>query len=383
MIDSGYLRTLVVSLAIWLGLFLALTWTVDPYGVSPLKIELARVNILKPKRVNIDRIIKPYEVWRYQPRTVFLGSSRFQSIDPAGLDGTRFSPAYNAAIQGGGGLAESAAMLEEFFEFDRNLHFVFVELFFYHFLTPEPARTPRSTFQLVNDTAPLFVSASAIFDSLQTVFFNLSGRPAGYVAPAGHWIPPSNYKKRFDQEGTIAYYVSVHKTGLQTMTLEPEIFALLKRIIELCRRNSAELILVIAPTHPSGEYRLWSFEQWSVLEEWTRRLSAFENVFSFAQYNEVVAESTAGDLKYWNDPLHFNANLGQLMLRSFLGISDPVIPSNLLRAVTPETVQTLIHERWSGMKSWIDENPAYVAAFDQAKATTAQHIKGPVADSSR
>jgi hypothetical protein len=98
-VSPGYLRALAVSVAIWLGLFVLFTWTIDPYGVSPLRLSLQGMNAQKPKRIDIDRLIKPYEVWRYQPRTVFLGTSRVhQSMDPAALDGTRFAPAYNASM---------------------------------------------------------------------------------------------------------------------------------------------------------------------------------------------------------------------------------------------------------------------------------------------
>ena len=76
MIESGYLRALALSLAAWLSLYLIFTWTIDPYGVSPIRLEFPRINALKPKRTDIDRILKPYEVWRYQPRTTFIGTSR-------------------------------------------------------------------------------------------------------------------------------------------------------------------------------------------------------------------------------------------------------------------------------------------------------------------
>src|SRR6266487_3955526 len=75
MIETGYLRALALSLAAWLSLYLIFTWTIDPYGVSPIRLEFPRINALKPKRTDIDRILKPYEVWRYQPRTIFLGTS--------------------------------------------------------------------------------------------------------------------------------------------------------------------------------------------------------------------------------------------------------------------------------------------------------------------
>ena len=113
-------------------------------GKKPSWLTLPGINAVKPKRLAIDRLIKPYEVWRYQPRTVFLGTSRFhQSIDPAVLDGTRFSPAYNAALPATS-LWETEALLEEFFEYDKNLHVVFVELFLYNFLGDEPRRARRS-----------------------------------------------------------------------------------------------------------------------------------------------------------------------------------------------------------------------------------------------
>ena len=102
MVDSGYLRALALSLAGWLSLYLIFTWTIDPYGVSPARFSLPGINALKPKRLDIDRLIKPYEVWRYQPRTIFLGTSRaHQSLDPSVLDGTRFAPAYNASMPAG------------------------------------------------------------------------------------------------------------------------------------------------------------------------------------------------------------------------------------------------------------------------------------------
>ena len=155
MIQPGYLRTFALGVAIMFAAYLAFTSIVDPYGVSPLRLTLPGINGVKPKRLAIDRLIKPYEVWRYQPRTVFLGTSRFhQSIDPAVLDGTRFSPAYNAALPATS-LWETEALLEEFFEYDKNLRAVFVELFLYHFLGDERPRARRTLLQFLPQTTPL------------------------------------------------------------------------------------------------------------------------------------------------------------------------------------------------------------------------------------
>src|SRR6185436_8044361 len=154
--SRGYLRALVLSAAIWLGLFLIFTWTVDPYGVSPMQLALRGINMQKPKRVDIDRLIKPYEVWRYQPRTVFLGTSRVhQSLDPAVLDGTRFAPAYNAAMPAAS-MDMHAAYLRQYVQLDRNLRTVIVELFLPNFIGRPAGLEPGTWSEFIENTMTLF-----------------------------------------------------------------------------------------------------------------------------------------------------------------------------------------------------------------------------------
>ncbi len=134
MIASRYLRYLVAAAFGWALALLAFTLLIDPYGVSPVHATIQGVNALKPKRLDIDRLIKPYEVWRRQPQTVFLGTSRIhQSIDPSVLDGTRFAPAYNASIPASS-LSLNITHLDNYLRLDPSLKTVFVELFVYNFL---------------------------------------------------------------------------------------------------------------------------------------------------------------------------------------------------------------------------------------------------------
>jgi hypothetical protein len=81
-----------------------------------------------------------------------------------------------------------------------------------------------------------------------------------------------------------------------------------------------------------------------------------------------VAEPVTDRMTYWNDTLHFNARLGQLMLRASLGAADAGTPANLLRAVTPATVESVLQEQRDELSRWMRENPDYPAAFERAKA---------------
>jgi len=144
MIGSRYVGIFAFAAALWAGLVLGVIWFQNPYGVSPVRFSIHNVNRLKPERIDIDRLIKPYEVWRYQPRSVFLGTSRIhQSIDPAVLDGTRYAPAYNAAVPANT-LSENAAYIPQYFRLDPRLEYVFIELFLYNFIFPGPEEAPRS-----------------------------------------------------------------------------------------------------------------------------------------------------------------------------------------------------------------------------------------------
>ena len=58
LIQSRYLLLLALGVAVWTGVSLASILIVDPYGVSPVHVAIAGVNVLKPKSVDVDRLIK-------------------------------------------------------------------------------------------------------------------------------------------------------------------------------------------------------------------------------------------------------------------------------------------------------------------------------------
>jgi hypothetical protein len=188
--SARYFRALALSLAALLGLFVLFTGIIDPYGVWPIHLELPGINTLKPKRVDIDRLIKPYEVWRYQPRTIFLGTSRaHQSLDPSVLDGTRFAPAYNASMPAGS-MEMNAAYLRQYVRLDRNLHTVIVELFLPSFIRAPKGLNAGTWSEFASNIVTLFASADALWDSIATVAHNAaSGRPTFQIEPGGISIP--------------------------------------------------------------------------------------------------------------------------------------------------------------------------------------------------
>lgn len=371
MVRRSFFVAFALAALFWAALPAGFIWAVDPYGVSPIHYDRPDFNEQKPKRVDIDRLIKPYDVWRYQPRTIFLGTSRIhESIDPRVLDGTPYAPAYNTAIPANT-LSENAATIDQYFRLDSRLHYVFIELFLYNFLIPGPVDPPATVASAFEKVVPLQFSTAALFASYETIAFNRAPTPIGpYISPQGYWVRPKDFDTAatFDAKRFTDTIVDIHKR-IPLFLLQPSTFADLDRIVAACAKHDAPLVMLMTPSYPWDDYRLLSLGYWPMLEDWLRRIAAYPNVVSFAQYNPLTEEPAGKDMHYWNDPIHFGLPFGRLMLRAFLGDNDPEMPANFIRRLTPQTVDNMIRERRTGVERWAAAHPDFVQLFETAKHT--------------
>jgi hypothetical protein len=368
-IQHRYLAVIVLGTFFWFGLFLAFTWAVDPYGVSPIQVSLAHINRFKPKRLDIDRLIKPYEVWRYQPRTVFLGTSRIhQSIDPSVLDGTKYAPAYNASIPASS-LGLNISHLRQYIDLDSQLRTVVVELFLYNFLGQGQEHVPKSFDEYLRNTVTLFLSTDALWAAVQTLAHNLFKRAPVYEIKAGgffYYPPGHNAKGPF--EGYPAGIWKLHETRTEGMKLHGPAFDVVREFISICREHNLELVFLLTPNHPYDDYYLEAIDGWATVEEWLLRLSSETAViYSFSQPNEWVDEPVTTSMNYWNDPYHFSLKMGRAMQQALAGIKGSGIPDNFMVRVTPDRVHELIENRKTAIRHWAQENPDFVTKFQEER----------------
>jgi hypothetical protein len=374
LVAPGYARALASGVAIWLALFLVFTWTIDPYGVSPVRLSLQGINAIKPKRVDIDRLIKPYEVWRHQPRTLFLGTSRVhQSIDPAVLDGTRFAPAYNASMPAGS-MDMHAAYLRQYIQLDPNLRTVIVELFLPNFIGG-PAGLGYGTWpEFIRNAVTLFASADTLWDSASTLVYNaVSGRPTFQVSPGGYLERPPGRDTQAPFEGFAAYIWSPQVSEPDRATFNQAAYDSVLDIIETTRANNLELIFLVTPNHGYADYYYDAIGAWDVIQQWLAKLSGQATVYSFSQPNDWVNEPISLGMTYWNDTFHFSLTMGRGILTSLAGLPQSVRPDNFMKRLIPERVGPHIESRREAVRRWARANPSFVARFDEARERWRQH----------
>jgi glycosyltransferase domain-containing protein len=367
-IGPRYLPYLATSAVIWISLFLAFTWTVDPYGVSPIHLAIPGVNQFKPRRVDIDRVIKPYEVWRYQPSTIFLGSSRIhQSIDPSVLDGTKFAPAYNASVPANS-LGMNISYLEQYVKLDRNLHTIFAELFLYNFLGQTQEHPDNTWSEFIANGMKLFGSSDALWDSIYTLAENESGRKQTYeIAPGGYFYYPPGHQSGDVFNGFPAGAIQLYLRSNGGPKLRQEAFDAVRELASLARAHNIELSFIATPNHAYFDYYIDAFDLWGMVEEWLRRLSGEVRVYSFSQPNDWVYEPVRPFMKYWNDPFHFSLEMGRGIQTSLAGLSLPDLPDNFMMRLTPDNVAAHVASRREAIRLWAKDHPAFVEEFDRER----------------
>lgn len=359
----------VLSVA-WLVFIAAFCLVIDPYGVSPIGMRWNHINKFKPRRLDIDRLIKPYEVWRYQPRTVFLGTSRIQqSIDPAVLDGTVYAPAYNAGVPASS-LASNLSDLQEYLRLDPGLHAVVVELFLYEFFSAQQPQAPDSRITFLANTASLFLSTDALWASVVTLDYNLfTNIPHQEIKPGGYlYYPP-----KMDVKGNFDAYPQIRrKTGAEDERLqlaEPS-FDVIDRLVDICRRRNLELIFFLTPNHAYDDYYIETIGAWGTIRDWLQRISAKATVYSFSQPNAWVYEPAGHSMIYWSDPIHFSLEMGRAMELAMIGRKAPGVPDNFMLRLTPGNVAEYVENRRQGIRQWAAENADFVAKFEAVRRET-------------
>lgn len=340
---------------------------VDPYGLNPLEINIHRVNAIKYQRVRIDRLIKPWEVYWKQPKTIFMGTSRpHQAFNPEVLNGTMYTPAYNAGVPAST-LNENFLYLKKYFELNKNIKYVVFDIFWpSHFLgkQADTNHTPNLvTLDFYTQFLSLFFSIDATVDSAVTLAKNIIKRiPERYISPQGHGVFPPNIDAKSHLNGYLKNMIDGY-TKIPIIEIDPEKFKVIDKIAKLCAENSAELILTVLTEHPISDYFYEDIKIDSLRNYVLRRLSTYSNVYYFSALNEIGKNPNL----YWKDPHHPSITVGNMALECIkTGKPNSKIPDFGI-LLTPNNVDQVIKNRHDGLLKWVDLNPSYVNEYQKIK----------------
>lgn len=348
--------------------------SVDPYMLFGTP-RMTGFNARKPAAAMYERVIKPYDVIRFQPKSIILGSSRtdfgLNAQYPAWPLDVR--PVYNLALAGGLPYV-SYRHLQHVLSRQRIVLVVMgleFELFIKfsesdHRLDEPDSRNPlghEERLAVTSDGLPnpmqnwqyavdavRTLSLESLRASLGTVNANLTHESWDMVD--GNLVRQDSG----NAGGAAVVAFSMHNIGSvkvvhgtsSTAKIDQNTMMRLQSILELCESYGVRVILFISPMHADV---LEIFERaglWPLLENWKRELTAMvahhsdenrsDNVilWDFSGYNSLSTESVAlsGNLlrTYW-DPYHYKRVVGDTIIRSIFGVGAPegaqLMPENI------------------------------------------------------
>ncbi len=329
---------LLVGVVGTLGLVGLFNRIVDPFWYYR-DLSIDGFNAVKTKFRRFERHVKPATVASEKPQAIVLGSSFAEiGLDPrnaAFTDHGRLS-GYNFGIAGA-----SWAMTRCYLEFALQ--------------NAAPKRIvvgiPLGDLPAVDCTesvatmgspgiGALLFSARTLRASVQTVLEQRKQRPSHTREGLYFYAREAGAAQRSFNEMFAARLrpqaCDLQKLGSAGSEITPVAgvkraldLAGLRELVRTTVARGIELRLVIYPQHV---YNLEldvlcgdALDRWDALEQMARVIadagggSGLAQLWEFFGYNEVTGEPVAPDMKFWQDPQHFNVEVGDMMLADMFG----------------------------------------------------------------
>jgi hypothetical protein len=348
---------------------------VDPFWYYR-DLSIDGFNAVKTKFRRFERHVKPATVASEQPDALILGSSfaeiGFDPRNPSFTDQGRLT-GYNFGIAGA-----SWAMTRCYLEFALR--------------RAEPKRIvvgiPLSDLPAVDCTeslatmgspgvGSLLFSGTALRASVQTVLEQHKQRPSHTREGLYFYARAAGAAERSFNEMFAARLrpqsCDLRKLGTVRAPVVPVAspkrrldLVGLRDLVATAVARGIELRLVIYPQHA---YNLEldalcgdAIDRWDALEQMAEVVerasggSDLVQLWEFFGYNEITGEPVSPEMKYWQDPQHFNVEVGNMMLADMFGASTGERP-RFGRRVVPGA-QAAARDRFdAGREAFIRANP--------------------------
>ncbi|MEA5509117.1 hypothetical protein VB715_05005 [Crocosphaera sp. UHCC 0190] len=349
-----FLSTLMLSLT---GVSLV-NFIVDPYDIfryhNPLEAKL-----VKPEKLNYDRLYKTIDIINIKPEVIILGSSRAkQGLNPKHPGFPTDKTVYNLGIDGSN-TYEILRYLEHSYANQPNLkkvilgvdHYMFND--FYKLQDSFDENRLGKTHITATDLLNSLFSQDALIASKNTIQENLSLSKNTQDLTYGDngFFPhrePNDGKTQWRFTNTINQYFGFHKQ----YKLSEAHLNNFKKIVEFCRKNNIELIVFISPSHVTQWEALRVTNRWDSFEKWKRKMVEITPVWDFSGYNSITTEPIKDVMTNYVDNSHYTPGIGDLVLNRILSHEVNQVPQDFGFLMTPENIDAHLAKIRSDRSRW-------------------------------
>jgi hypothetical protein len=363
-IPKRFLAICLTTLAALSVLVAAFNIIVDPYILFN-RPRVMGFNAMKPSIHEQLYLIKAYDVARFRPKTLLIGSSGVA----IGLNArssawpTTTRPIYNLGLLGG--TTSSAYRYLQHALTQGDVTYVVLGVEFRDTLAYSPQHEPSYETRLLTnrdgstnrfaykqelyDVISSTLSFEASLDSASTVIGNIENDSSDIEWGDVDFRLFEDLSARFGPNPSMTVadlaYASIYRDG-NTDSSPPKD---LDNILELCQKRHIKLIIVIDPAHADELEITYLSGKWEALEAWKRNLTnlvaRFWNgndsaeLWDFYEYDRYSTESlwsNPSHLRWFLNPSHYTQVLGDKVIGRVFGVDNPGFGAKL----TPGNIET-------------------------------------------
>lgn len=315
-----------------LGLVGLFNRIVDPYWYYR-DVEITGFNAIKHRFTGFERIVKPALVIREQPEAIILGSS----YSEIGLNPTNpFFTNHGQLKSMNFSLARASwDMVLCDFEFAVKHTHIKRALIGFH-PGSYPAVDCKKDYSSLGQvsTIDMLFSGTAFYASVATLkrqraIDNTHTREGMFFFNRGDPAVRDRFRDDLPRLTIVPCLNPTDKPLENLDTKKPLDLSGLERMIDLAKEHGVELVFYAYPRHIYNQELDWQCGQQNIRWQALKKIAdlidsksaqgAKVSAWQFYGYNDITGEPISATQKYWQDPAHFNFEVGDMMMADMFG----------------------------------------------------------------
>ncbi len=157
------------------------------------------------------------------------------------------------------------------------------------------------------------------------------------------------------------------KTFYKSYVLSPEELNNLKSILDTCKKRKITIKIFFSPVHAAQLEAIYTAGLWSDFEEWKRQVIAMTPAWDFSDYSNITTEPINNDMENFVDSVHYDEQIGNLILNRLYNYHEDRVPSNFGFLITPNNIESHLAKIRAERQGWLKNNQATVQFVQDIK----------------
>jgi hypothetical protein len=175
----------------------------------------------------------------------------------------------------------------------------------------------------------------------------------------------NNYKLTQFRRVIVAYWSG--KTFYNNYHLSKEELNNFKAIIDECKKRNISIKVFFSPVHAAHLEAINSAGLWPAFEEWKRKVIEITPAWDFSDYTQITTEPINDDMENFVDSVHYDPQIGDLILNRLYNYHKETVPSNFGLYITPVNIESHLTKIRAQRQAWLKTHPATVKFVQDIK----------------